>query len=400
MSSRIYLDNCATTEVRSEVIAVMQKHISGKWGNPSSIHSAGKEARAAIDKARGQIAALIGAKPSEILFTSGGTFANNAAILGRASFVEETNKGRHLITSAIEHSSSLSPARHLKSRGWDVTILGVDHQGFINLEELQNSIRSETSIISIMLANNEIGTIQPIEKIARIANSRGIFFHSDAVQGAGRIDINVSNCKVDTMSLSGHKFYGPKGIGVLYVREGVELRPLFFGGGQEKGLFPGTEGLANIVGIGEAARLIKSELSNNILHLRELQKALLGRLRRNADVRITGPQDISKRLPGHVSVLVPEAVGSELVTEASRQGVFLSSVSACSSGEGAPSHVLKSIGISDSDAIGALRISAGRFNTVKECEQAADVIERIISPQGVGVPAFFHPPVPHGIFAF
>lgn len=383
MTLQAYLDNSATTEIRSEVLAAMQEYLSDKWGNPSSIHSEGRQARAAIERARHQIAKLINALPSEIFFTPGGTYSNNVALLGRAKYVEEENLGRHIVTSAIEHSSALAPATYLESRGWNVTVIGVDRDGFINLEELENALRPDTSIVSIMHANNEIGSIQPIAQISEFVKSRGIFFHSDAVQAPGKIRLDVSESAVDTMSLSGHKFYAPKGIGVLFIRQAVDLRPIFYGGGQEKGLFPGTENLANIVGIGEAAELIGSEFPENIRHLRTLQNILFARLRRYGSVTITGPRDMEKRVPGHVSLLVSGSEGLEIVQEASDRGVYLSSVSACSSGARSPSHVLKSIGISDGDAIGALRITAGIFNTVDECEYAANEIGRIIGTGGI-----------------
>jgi cysteine desulfurase len=386
----IYLDNSATTKVREEVIAAMLPYLSEHCGNPSSIHGAGRRARQAVERARAQVAQLINAKPSEIYFSSGGTLSNNTAILGRADFVEQRNLGKHLITISIEHSSSLSPAKQLRQRGWDVTILGVNQDGIVDLKELTKSIRPDTSIISVMWANNEIGSLQPVEQIAEIARARNIHFHCDAVQAAGRIPIDVKKVQVDTLSLSGHKFYAPKGIGVLYVRDGVRVNPLLHGGGQERGLFPGTESVANIVGIGEAAYQISKELQINASHLRDLQKLLAKRLTRYGSVRITGPRDLDKRLPGHLSIVITGARGAELVEEASARDVFISSVSACSSGGGSPSHVLKAIGLDDDEALGALRISAGRFNTESDVRRAADTIAELISARTINLGTVLH----------
>lgn len=389
----IYLDNSATTKVREEVIAAMLPYLSEQWGNPSSIHTAGRQARQAVERARAQVAQLINAKPSEIYFSPGGTYSNNTAILGRAEYAEQRNLGKHAITTSIEHSSALSPAKQLRQRGWDVTVLGVNEDGIIDIKELTKAIRPDTSIISVMWANNEIGSIQPVEQIAEIAKARNIYFHCDAIQAAGRIPIDVKKVQVDTLSLSGHKFYAPKGIGVLYVRDGVRVNPLVHGGGQERGLFPGTESVANIVGIGEAAYQITKELKINASHLRDLQKVLMKRLSRYGSVRITGPRDVEKRLPGHLSIVITGARGAELVEEASARGVFVSSVSACSSGGGSPSHVLKAIGLDDDEALGALRISAGRFNTEADVRKAADIIADLIAARTINLGAVLHHPI-------
>lgn len=393
MTSTTYLDNSATTKVRDEVIEAMLPYLQEAWGNPSSIHQAGRQARQAVERARAQVAQLINAKPSEIYFSPGGTYSNNTAILGRAKYCEERNLGRHAITTSIEHSSALSPVKQLRRQGWDITVLGVNEEGIIDVKELAKAIRPDTSIISVMWANNEIGSIQPIEQIAEIARARNIYFHCDAIQAAGRVPLDVKKVQVDTLSLSGHKFYAPKGIGVLYVRDGVRVNPLVQGGGQERGLFPGTESVANIVGIGEAAYRISKELRVNQQHLRDLQKILVSRLTRYGSVRLTGPTDLSKRLPGHVSLVITGARGAELVEEANARGVCISSVSACSSGGGSPSHVLKSIGLDDDEALGALRITAGRFNTEAEVKKAADIIADLIAGRTINLGAVLHHPI-------
>lgn len=382
MVTTIYLDNSATTQIRPEVKDEMLPYLDDRWGNPSSIHSVGRSARLAVNKAREQVAQFLGANTNEVFFSPSATYSNNQAILGRARHVEANGLGRHLITSGIEHSSALGPARHLESRGWRVTVLGVNREGFIDLDELRASISYDTSIISLMWGNNEVGTIQPIEEVAAIANRRGIFFHTDAVQVGGKLPIDVSTTPVDTLSLSGHKFHAPKGIGILYIRSRVEFEQLVFGGGQEKGIFPGTEGVANIVGIGKAADLAREEMELGSARLRQMQRILLGKLANDSNVIVTGPRDIRKRVPGHVSVLVKGAVGEMLVDEASASGVFISSVSACAGRE--PSHVLSQLGYSIDESISSARITAGRLNSVEECERAAEVLgelfEKFIQP--------------------
>jgi cysteine desulfurase len=380
-SSTIYLDNSATTRVRHEVLAAMEPFQTDCWGNASSRHGVGRKSRQAIEHARKQVASLIGATAYEIFFTPCATYSNNVALLGRARYVEESGLGRHIITSSIEHSSALGPVKHLHSRGWDVTILNVDSQGFIDLDELLRAVRPETSIISIMWGNNEIGTLQPIEQIAAIASERGIFFHTDAVQVAGKLPIDVSNIAIDTLSLSGHKFHAPKGIGVLYIRNGVQVLPLMFGGGQESGLFPGTENVANIVGLGKAAELAAADLQSGDQRIRltRIQELLIAKLSRYSNIRFTGAQDLTRRVPGHVSITVDGAIGEDICDDAFEQGICISSVSACSSKGGHPSPVLKASGLSEKQALGSVRISAGWFNTAAECELAADILSGIVA---------------------
>jgi cysteine desulfurase len=375
----VYLDNSATTRVREEVIEAMQPYLCDRWGNPSSIHRMGRQARAAIDTARQQVADLIGAHASEIHFTPCGTYSNNVAILGRARYVEENQLGRHLITSCIEHSSGLGPSRHLESRGWRVSYLHVDKEGFVDLDELRASITPETSIISLMYANNEVGTVQPIEEIARIAQEKNIFYHTDAVQAAGKIALDVRSLPAQTMSLSGHKFHAPKGIGVLYVRKEAQMLPIIFGGGQERGVFPGTENLASIVAIGKAAELAAEHLEENSKRLRRIQEILIQKLTAVDCVRLTGAQDLNRRIPGHVSVIVQGTVGEQLVNDADFKGICISSVSACSSSALDPSHVLSCIGFPREDVMGSARITAGCFNTIEECEKAAQVLSELFA---------------------
>lgn len=374
---KIYLDNSATTPVSEEVLEAALPYLREAFGNPGSIHTLGQQSRQAVNKARKQVAELIGAKPHEIYFTPSGTYSNNASILGRARFVEENGLGRHLITSSIEHSSALGPAKHLQSRGWRVDILDVDAEGFINFDQLVQLITEEASIISIMWANNEVGTIQPIDRIAQLAQERGIFFHTDAVQAAGKLKIDVARTKVDTLSITGHKLHAPKGIGALYIREGVEVLPIVFGGGQEKGIAPGTESVANIVALGAAAEAAANEYESNYEHLRSIQKVFVEKLSALSNVTFTGALDAEERIPGHVSVIVGDLVGENIVNAASDAGIFISSVSACSSGH--PSHVLKALGYSQQQGIGSARISASALNTYEECVYAVEVLAKIFS---------------------
>ncbi|HNB23641.1 MAG TPA: cysteine desulfurase family protein [Candidatus Melainabacteria bacterium] len=373
----IYLDNSATTPVRREVIDAMLPYLESDFGNPSSIHSHGAKAAAAVKDSRERVAALLGCSSAEIYFSPCGTYANNVAILGRARFVEANDGGRHLITTSIEHPSVIGPCQHLESRGWRVTYLPVNQDGIIDIANLKKAICADTSIISVMWANNEIGSLQPVEQVAKIAEERGIFFHTDAVQVPGKLPIDVSRHAISALSLSGHKFYAPKGIGVLYLKRGENVMPTAFGGGQEMGIMPGTESVANIVAIGKAAELAGLEVMETEEKLRSLQKILLDRLLPIENLRITGPTDIEKRLPGHVSVALAGAEGESLVMKCDLKGVSVSSGSACHKGIIEPSSVLRALRLSDREARGSLRISAGRFNTAEECAKAADVIAQI-----------------------
>jgi cysteine desulfurase len=373
----IYLDNSATTPVRREVIEEMMPFLESAFGNPSSIHSHGTRAADGVKQARERVAKLLNCSAQEVYFSPCGTYANNVAILGRARFVEANDGGRHLITTAIEHPSVIGPAQHLESRGWRVTYLPVDRDGIIALEQLRKALGDDTSIISIMWANNEIGSLQPVDSIAEIAAEREIFFHTDAVQVPGKLPIDVSKTPISALSLSGHKFYAPKGVGVLYLRQGENVMPTAFGGGQEMGIMPGTESVANIVALGKAAELALAEVDENISNLRSMQKILLDRLLPVEGLRITGPADMERRLPGHVSIAITGAEGESLVMKCDLKGVSVSSGSACHKGIIEPSSVLRALRLPDAEARGSLRISAGRFNTSEECEKAADLIAQI-----------------------
>lgn len=335
------------------------------------------KAAAGVKLSRERVAGLLGCSASEVYFSPCGTYSNNVAILGRARFVEANDGGRHLITTNIEHPSVIGPCQNLESRGWRVTYLPVDKDGIIDVEQLKSAISDDTSIISVMWANNEIGSLQPIEEIAKVAQERGIFFHTDAVQVPGKLPIDVSKHAISAMSLSGHKFYAPKGIGILYLKQGENVMPTAFGGGQEMGILPGTESVPNIVAIGKAAELAAAEVSQTSEKLRSLQNILLEKLLPIEGLRVTGPSSVEKRLPGHVSVAISGAEGESLVMKCDLKGISVSSGSACHKGIIEPSSVLRALRLPDSEARGSLRISAGRFNSIEECEKAGDLIAQI-----------------------
>ncbi len=381
----IYLDNSATTKVHPQVLAAMLPFLSENFGNPSSIHSQGRAARAAVDKAREQVANFLGCQPSEVYFSSCATMSNNVALLGRARFIEANGLPKHLITSAIEHPAILGPAQFLESQGWRVTYLPVDKQGFIRLDDFASALSRDTSMISIMWANNEIGVVQPIFEIAALVEKHSqvvgheIFLHTDAVQVPGKLAIDLSQLAVSSLSLSGHKFGAPKGIGILFLRRLVNVMPIVFGGGQEMGLFAGTESVADIVGIGEAASIAQGQQASLERRLRSYQKQLFEHLLALPGVSITGPVDVSNRLPGHVSVALANGEGEALVLKSDLKGLSLSSGSACHQGIIEPSHVLRAIGISEEKALGAIRISFGADNNDDDVIKAMSVLEQILN---------------------
>lgn len=378
MLRTIYFDNSATTPVRPEVKEAMLPFLADKWGNPSSVHYMGSTAKRAMDGARKAVAALLSCDPGEVFFTPCATYSNNVAVLGRARFVEANDKGKHLITTKIEHPSCMGPARFLESQGWKVTYLPVNKDGLIDPDHLRKEITEQTSIISIMWANNEIGAVQPISECAEIARAAGIFMHTDAVQVPGKLPINVQDLPVDSLSISAHKFYGPKGIGALFVRKGSNIMPVVFGGGQEMGLFPGTESLPNIIAMGKASELALSELEESRKHLIKMQEILVSRLTELEGVKLTGPSESGKRIPGHVSIIVPGIEGESVVLQADLRGLCVSAASACKRGIVQPSHVVSALGYCESDALGSVRITAGRFNTEEDCRQAAEILSKII----------------------
>ncbi|MCR4419367.1 MAG: cysteine desulfurase NifS [Clostridia bacterium] len=372
---RVYLDHSATTPVRPEVVEAMLPYLREAYGNPSSLHQWGQEAKKAVEQAREEVARLVSARPEEIVFTSGGTEANNLAIIGAA--YANSAKGRHIITSGIEHHSVLDTMRYLEKQGFKVNYLPVTGEGLVRVEEVAAAISPETILISIMHANNEVGTVQPIAAIGRLARERGIIFHTDAVQTAGKIPVNVEELGVDLLSLSAHKIYGPKGVGALYVRKGRRLNSLLHGGGQERNRRPGTENVPGIVGFGRAAALAKQELAAEGKRLSALRDRLLeGVAERIPEVVITGHRE--RRLPNHASVCVKYVEGESLLLSLDLQGVAASSGSACTSGSLEPSHVLLAMGLPPEIAQGSLRLTLGRDNQETDVEYVLKILPPIV----------------------
>lgn len=366
---KAYLDNAATTPIAQEVIEAMLPYLNQKFGNASSLHELGKEARDAVELARQKIAKALNVLPHEVIFTSGGTEANNLAIKGIA--FANKNKGKHIITQKTEHECVLQACKWLELLGFEITYLGVDKYGMISLEELESAIRKDTILVSIMHANNEIGTLQPIEEIAKICKEHDVYFHSDACQSFTKTKIDVKKIGLDLLTINAHKIHGPKGVGALIVREGVKISPLLHGGGQEFGLRSGTENVAGIVGFGKAVEIAKPEHSEKISKLREkFEKIVFSEIN---EVKLNGHPE--KRVC-HISNFTFKGVeGDSLVTRLDARGVACSTGSACSTHRAEPSHVLLAIGLSEEEAKSSIRFSFSRFNTNEEIEYAAKVLK-------------------------
>lgn len=370
-----YFDNSATTRVKEEVLNEMLPFLSIEYGNPSSMYGIGRSAKRAIEEARKRVASLINCKPEEIYFTSCGSESDNTALKGIAD--KYNKKGKYIITSKIEHPAILHTAQNLERHGYNVTYVDVNKNGIINLEKLQNAINSETILISIMFANNEIGTIEPIEKISEIAHKHGIIFHTDAVQAVGNIPIDVQKLGIDMLSLSGHKLYAPKGIGALYVKKGIEFERFIDGGHQEKNKRAGTENVAQIVGLGKACQIAERNLKQYEEKLRNLRDYCLQQMKdKNFEFHINGTME--QRLPGNLNVCFENIDSNELILKLDAVGICVSGGSACSSGESKPSHVLTAIGVPSDLAKGALRLTFGDFNTKDDVDYFIENLEKII----------------------
>jgi cysteine desulfurase len=372
---RIYFDHNATTPITPEVLAAMLPYLTGEFGNASSIHAFGQNAREAVEQARSSVAALVGARAADIMFTSGGTESNNHAILGAVAAAPGKNK--HVITSAIEHAAVLDTCRALAKSGIDLTILPVNREGLVNLQDVKRAIRPETVLITLMLANNEIGTIEPIEEIGQLASEKGIVFHTDAVQAAGKIPIDVKKLGVHLLSISAHKFCGPKGVGALYIRKGTQLAPLMYGGHSERDRRPGTEDVAAIAGMGKAAefaRLSMREESERVRALRDrLERGLLDRV---AHSWVNGA--LAPRVPNTSNLTFPFIEGEAMVIALDLKGIACSTGAACSSGAVEPSHVLMALGLAPEDARATLRLSLGHQTTKEEIDFALETIPPVI----------------------
>lgn len=371
----IYLDNNATTKTDEEVVKAMMPYLLENYGNPSSIYKIGRENRKAIEEARETVAEILNCEPNEIYFTSGGSESDNTAIRGIAySYIK---KGNHIITSKIEHPAVLETCKQLEKEGFEVTYIGVDENGIVDLEELKKAIKPTTTLITIMYANNEIGTLQPIKEIGEIAKENKIIFHTDAVQAVGNIKIDVKELNIDSLSLSGHKFYGPKGIGALYVKKGVQFNKLINGGHQERNKRAGTENVAGIVGLAKAMELAYSNLEEHNKKMKELRDYYVSQVKEKIPyIKING--DMEKRLPGNSNISFRFIEGESLLLNLDLKGICASSGSACTSGSLDPSHVLLAIGLPHEIAHGSLRISIGKYNTKEEIDYVVENLVEIV----------------------
>lgn len=369
----VYMDHGATTPVREEVLEAIIPYFKEHYGNPSSLHARGREVRHAVDLARETTAKILGADTEEIFFTSGGTESNNIALRGAA---KKHAVAGHIITSSIEHHAVLDVCKDLEIEGHRVTYLPVDHYGSVDPSEVEAAITPDTFIISIMAANNEIGTLQPVDQISAIARKHNILFHTDAVQVVGQLPLNVKNLNVDLLSLSAHKFNGPKGIGVLYKRQGVRIDPLYRGGGQERKLRPGTENVPGIIGLSRALELSVNEITQKKQHLSSLRDRLIAGLLKIEDVILNGHPEL--RLPGNVNVSFKYIEGESILLSLDLQGIAASSGSACSSGSLEPSHVLSAIGLDHQTSHGSIRLSLGRGNDEEDVDYVLEKIPQIV----------------------
>ncbi len=372
---RIYMDHSATTPVAPEVLEAMMPYFSEKFGNASSLHSFGLEAKEALEESREKVAGLLGAKPEEIIFTSGGTESDNLALKGIAR--KNQKSGKHIITTQVEHPAILECCRRLEKEGFEVTYLPVTNEGLVEIATLESAIRSDTILISVMHANNEVGTIQPLEEIGRLAAEKDIYLHTDAVQSVGKIPTDVNKLGVDLLSLSAHKLYGPKGVGALYIRKGTRLESIIQGGGHEHGLRSGTENIAGIVGMARAAELGRETMSTEAERLTRLRDRLAELvLLKVKEAWINGT--MKERLPGNLNFGFKYVEGESLLLFLDSIGINVSTGSACSSHKLEPSHVLLSLGLKPEECHGSLRITLGRSNTMEEVDYVALGIARAV----------------------
>ncbi len=375
MDKRIYFDHAATTPVDPRVLEKMLPYFTQKFGNPNSQHAFGRETVCAVDDARDEIAACIGAKPSEIYFTSGGTEADNWALRGAAYSL--VNRGRHLIVSAVEHPAMIATAKELVKKGFEVTFAEVDEYGAVDLEKLEKAIRSDTVFVGVMTANNEVGTIQPVKEIAALCKAKGIVFFTDAVQAAGAIPLNVKEIGADMLSFSAHKFYGPKGIGVLYIRSGLKIEKLVSGGHQERSMRGGTTNVPAVVGMAEALRIATQSLDENAAYVSAIRDHFIHRVLREIPyVKLNGHPE--KRLPANANFSFRYIEGESLLFSLDLKNIAVSSGSACSSGSLEPSHVLLAMGLPEGLAHGSIRFSFGKGNTMEEADYTVDALKEIV----------------------
>ena len=374
----IYLDNAASTAVHPEVVKEMLPYFDVQYGNPSSIHQFGRKAKNAIQKARKQVAALVGAEPNEILFTSGGTESNNTILYGIPKVQGSHLDQNHIITSSIEHEAILQPCKEFENIGIKITYLPVDEHGIVNPDDITNSINPHTVLVSIMFANNEVGTIQPIKEISEICKKYQIPFHTDAVQAVGKVPINVKELGVDALSISSHKINGPKGIGALFIKKGVIITPQILGGGQENGMRSGTENVASIVGFGKACEIAKERLNENISHFQTLHSSMLSKIVKEiSHVKLNGHP--GKRIFNNIHLTFLGVQGEDLIIKLDEHGIAASTGSACSVHTQKASHVLKAMGFNHEQITGSLRMSFGYMNTLNEVDQTVEVLKKVVS---------------------
>jgi cysteine desulfurase len=380
---QIYLDYSATTPCRPEAIAKMQAVLTTEWGNPSSLHHWGVRAATVVEESRFHVSNLINAPAESVIFTSGGTESNNLAIFGVA---QQFTEPQHLIISAVEHSAVSQPAKILQQRGWKISLLPVSPTGRVNPESLRQMIQANTVLVSVIYAQSEVGTVQPIQELAAIAHEKGILFHTDAVQAAGRLAIDVTQNPIDLLSLSGHKIYGPQGVGALYINPNIKIRPRVYGGGQEQETRPGTQGVPGIAGFGVAADYALQELESERDRLISLREYLFDLLSDTPELVPTG--DRCDRLPHHLSFCLkpasgPIPKGRDLVRQLNRLGIGISAGSACNSGKTVPSPVLKSMGYDDAVAQSGLRLTLGKQTQKNDLEQVGEILKEILKIQNI-----------------
>lgn len=373
---KVYLDNAATTALSPRVLEAMLPYYTQSYGNPSSVHAFGREAKAGLDKARAQVAKAIGAFEDEIIFTGCGTESDNAVLLGAAR--KWKDKGRHIITTAIEHHAVLHTCEYLEKEGYALTYLPVDEYGLVSAKQVEEAIREDTILVSVMFANNEVGTVEPIEEIAKVCKAKGVAFHTDAVQAVGHIPIDVHAMGIDMLSLSAHKFHGPKGVGALYVRRGLKLPSFIMGGAQEKKRRAGTENVAGIVGMGAAIEIAVAQMEENVARITRLRDRLIAGIReRIPAVKLNGHPE--KRLPNNVNYSFKAIEGESMLLMLDMAGIAGSSGSACTSGSLDPSHVLLALGLDHATAHGSLRLTLGEATTEAEIDYVLEQLPPIIA---------------------
>lgn len=376
MERVVYSDNAATTPISKNVYNAMLPYLTGGYGNPSSLYKLGREEKKAVEQARSYVADYLNCDPNEIIFTSGGSEADNLAIKGLMFSGKLPKNKRHIITTTIEHHAVLYTCQFMERIGYDVTYVNVDENGRIKLDELEQAITDDTALVSVMAANNEIGTIQPLKEIADICHKKGVLFHTDAVQAVGHMKIDVKEMGIDMLSMSGHKLHGPKGVGALYCRKGIVLEPLIHGGGQERGKRSGTENVAGIVGLGEAVRYANEKMDEYIPYVTSLRDRLIEGVLKIPYTRLTG--DPTNRLPGTASFVIECIEGESLILRLDLAGIATSTGSACSTGSLDPSHVLMAIGLPHEIAHGSLRVTLGEQNTVEDVDYLIEKITYVV----------------------